>query len=95
VELGEQYQVEMGIESEPRDVRIVWTQDEADGQIVGVQFLDGEGSVPPPPARRKSAAPQAKVSTAPPKARTTRPPSTDPKRSKGASPASKPPKDRS
>lgn len=29
--------------------RIVWLRDMEDGQIVGVQFLDTEGSVPPPP----------------------------------------------
>jgi hypothetical protein len=50
VELGAEYQVEIGFEPEARRVRIVWAQDEADGQIVGVQFLDVEGSVPPPPA---------------------------------------------
>jgi c-di-GMP-binding flagellar brake protein YcgR len=50
VELGAQYQVEIGFEPEARKVRIVWAQDEADGQIVGVQFLDVDGSVPPPPA---------------------------------------------
>jgi hypothetical protein len=51
VELGAQYQVEIGFEPEARRVRIVWAQDEADGQIVGVQFLDVvDGSVPPPPA---------------------------------------------
>ena len=49
VELGAQYQVVMGVESDPREVRIVWAQDESDGQIVGVQFLDTDGSVPPPP----------------------------------------------
>jgi hypothetical protein len=49
VELGAEYQIELGPESEPRDVRIVWAQDEADGQIVGVQFLDTDGSIPPPP----------------------------------------------
>jgi PilZ domain len=48
-ELGGRYQIEMGPEAEARDVRIIWTQDEADGQIVGVQFLDVDGSVPPPP----------------------------------------------
>jgi hypothetical protein len=79
VELGQQYQVEMGVEAEPRDVRIVWAQDEADGQIVGVQFLDGDGSVPPPPVKG--------ATTAPPQARTSRPPSTDPKRPRGASTA--------
>jgi len=49
VELGGEYEVEIGEQPESRGVRIVWVQDEADGQIVGVQFLDGDGSVPPPP----------------------------------------------
>jgi len=49
VELGAEYTVDIGVGPEPRDVRIVWVQDEADGQIVGVQFLDTDGSVPPPP----------------------------------------------
>jgi hypothetical protein len=49
VELGAEYTVDIGGGPEPRDVRIVWVQDEADGQIVGVQFLDTDGSVPPPP----------------------------------------------
>ena len=48
VQLGALYQVELGVEPEPRQVRIVWAQDEADGQIVGVQFLDADGSIPPP-----------------------------------------------
>ncbi len=50
VELGAEYQVEIGFEPEARSVRIVWAQDEADGQIVGVQFLDVDGTIPPPPA---------------------------------------------
>jgi c-di-GMP-binding flagellar brake protein YcgR len=49
VELGALYQVEIGFESEARQVRIIWAQDETDGQIVGVQFLDTDGSIPPPP----------------------------------------------
>jgi hypothetical protein len=49
VELGALYQVEIGLEPESRQVKIVWAQDEADGQIVGVQFLDVDGTVPPPP----------------------------------------------
>jgi PilZ domain len=49
VELGALYQMEIGFEPEPRQVKIIWAQDEADGQIVGVQFLDTEGSIPPPP----------------------------------------------
>jgi hypothetical protein len=48
VELGEKYDVEVGEEPEARSARIVWVQDEADGQIVGIQFLDTDGSVPPP-----------------------------------------------
>ncbi len=58
VELGALYQVEIGFEPEPRHVRIVWAQDEADGQIVGVQFLDADGSVPPPPTRVSDPSPK-------------------------------------
>lgn len=49
-ELGGIYHLELGAAAELREVRIVWVQDESDGQIVGVQFLDGDGSVPPPDA---------------------------------------------
>jgi hypothetical protein len=48
VELGEEYDISIGEES-PRRGRIVWVQDEADGQIAGVQFLDGTGNQAPPP----------------------------------------------
>jgi len=58
VELGAHYQVEIGFEPEARQVRIVWAQDEADGQIVGVQFLDTDGSVPPPPVAGKDPGPK-------------------------------------
>jgi hypothetical protein len=61
VELGAQYQVEMGPEADPRDVRIVWAQDESDGQIVGVQFLDTDGSVPPPPVGPSEAPPKSRA----------------------------------
>ena len=61
VELGAEYTVEIGAEAEPRDVRIIWAQDEADGQIVGVQFLDTTGSVPPPPAAPTTARPKSPV----------------------------------
>jgi hypothetical protein len=48
VELGKEYRVMVGDGSaSPRPGRVVWVQDEADGQIAGVQFLDVEGSVPP------------------------------------------------
>jgi hypothetical protein len=49
VEPGEHYFLEVGI-SEQREVRIVWVQDEADGQVIGVQFLDVTGSIPDPPS---------------------------------------------
>jgi hypothetical protein len=34
-------------EASARKVSVVWVQDEADGQIVGLRFLDVAGSVPP------------------------------------------------
>jgi hypothetical protein len=72
VELGQSYQVEMGVEAEPRQVRIIWAQDEADGQIVGVQFLDVDGSLPPPP-KAKSSAPPRTGSSLPPRTNPMRP----------------------
>jgi hypothetical protein len=51
----------MGAGEEAREVRIIWAQDEADGQIVGVQFLDVEGSVPPPPVADSSSPPKPKA----------------------------------
>lgn len=48
IELGVEYAIAIAENSE-RAGRIVWVQDEADGQIVGVQFLDVDGSAPPPP----------------------------------------------
>jgi hypothetical protein len=38
-----------GEESTSRKVSVVWVQDESDGQIVGVRFLDVVGSMPPDP----------------------------------------------
>jgi hypothetical protein len=48
VEPGVELDVVIGDEA-PRRARVVWVQDEADGQIAGFQFLDGSGSEPPPP----------------------------------------------
>ena len=31
----------------PRRATVVWIREEADGQIVGLKYLDSEGSVPP------------------------------------------------
>jgi hypothetical protein len=51
VELGKDYEIRIG-DAEPRLGRIVWVQDEADGQICGVQFLSADGTpvtgTPPP-----------------------------------------------
>jgi hypothetical protein len=45
---GAEYELLVGDAEPPgRKVAVVWVQDEADGQIVGVRFLDVEGSVPP------------------------------------------------
>jgi hypothetical protein len=61
VELGAEYEVEMGQAAEPRSVRVIWVQDEADGQIVGVQFLDAEGTLPPGPAGPSTMPPKRSV----------------------------------
>ena len=47
---GVEYQLVVGDEEveKPRRASVVWLQDESDGQIVGLKYLDGEeGSVPP------------------------------------------------
>lgn len=52
VELGREYTVVVGPESDdpPRihQSRVVWLQEEQDGQIAGIEFLDSEGGVPKP-----------------------------------------------
>ena len=49
VELGREYELSIGDEQKnvTRRARVVWVQDEADGQIAGVQFVDIDGAVPP------------------------------------------------
>lgn len=49
VELGHEYAISIGDQEPARHCRVVWVQDEADGQIAGIQFLDVEGTPPPPP----------------------------------------------
>jgi len=45
---GLEYDLFVGdVENAARKVTVVWVQDEADGQIVGVRFLDVVRSVPP------------------------------------------------
>lgn len=53
VAAGEDYEVAIG-EAPVRPARVVWVREESDGQIVGLQFLDGPegGTVPPPPPPR-------------------------------------------
>lgn len=53
VEVGAGYSVTIG-EAEPRQATVVWTREEADGQIAGMKFDDVEGgdipsSTPPEP----------------------------------------------
>jgi hypothetical protein len=50
LDLGTEVEVTIA-DGEPRLSRIVWIQEEPDGAIVGVEFLDVEGplSIPPPP----------------------------------------------
>jgi hypothetical protein len=48
VKTGVEYVLIVGDSEETaRKVAVAWVQDEADGQIVGVRYLDVEGSVPP------------------------------------------------
>lgn len=49
VELGAEYQIVIGDEKQ-RPGRIVWIQEEPDGAIVGVSFLDATDGLTPPPA---------------------------------------------
>lgn len=54
IEANAEYTVVLGEdESHPRPCRVAWLQEEAGGQIAGLQFLDAEGTVPPfdPPDR--------------------------------------------
>jgi hypothetical protein len=47
---GIEYQLVVGDEElgKPRRAGVVWLQDESDGQIVGLKYLDGEDSSIPP-----------------------------------------------
>lgn len=48
VKSGVEYELIVGdAAGSARKVAVVWVQDEADGQIVGVRFLDVVGSMPP------------------------------------------------
>ncbi len=45
--LGDEASVEIA-ERKARPGRVVWIQEEKDGAIVGFEFTDAQGSVPPP-----------------------------------------------
>jgi hypothetical protein len=54
IELNAEYAVVLGDDdANPRPCRVAWIQDEAGGQIAGLQYLDVEGTIPPqdPPDR--------------------------------------------
>jgi hypothetical protein len=57
VELGAQFEVAVG-DNPHRPGRIVWIQDEPDGAIVGVSFLDDPGETPPPPRPKDADSPR-------------------------------------
>ena len=47
---GKEYQLLWDEDTQARHIKVAWVREEPDGQIVGLQFLDVEGSVPPPDA---------------------------------------------
>ena len=49
VQVGEEFEITMGDDAEPRPGKIVWVRPEKGGAIVGVSFSDNDESVPPPP----------------------------------------------
>ena len=49
VDVGDEFEITIGGDAESRRGRIVWVREEKGGSIVGVAYLDSEGSVPPPP----------------------------------------------
>jgi hypothetical protein len=49
IELGDQFHIAVGDDERRRAGKVVWIQEEPDGFIVGVSFLDDPGSVPPSP----------------------------------------------
>lgn len=46
--MGIDYEILVGDAATPRRAALVWSQEQADGQIVGLKYLDVEGSLPPP-----------------------------------------------
>ena len=49
IEANTEYTLVLGEDSaHPRPVRVVWIQEALGGQIAGLQFLDSDGTIPPP-----------------------------------------------
>ena len=46
--MGIDYEILVGDAPTARRATLVWSQEQADGQIVGLKYLDIEGSLPPP-----------------------------------------------
>jgi hypothetical protein len=44
---GVEYEITVGEAAAPRLAALVWSQEQADGQIVGLKYLDVDASVPP------------------------------------------------
>jgi hypothetical protein len=42
-----EYEIVVGEAAQPRRVRLVWSQNQADGQIVGLKYLDVDATMPP------------------------------------------------
>jgi hypothetical protein len=60
LELGSEYEIAIGDDDQVRrPCRIVWVQEEADGQIAGVQYLDTSTGPPPPGSLPPSGAPSS------------------------------------
>jgi hypothetical protein len=47
VVVGQTWDLLAGETPTSRPIRVVWVRDEAGGQIVGVQYLDAAGTIPP------------------------------------------------
>jgi hypothetical protein len=47
VVVGQSWELTTNETELPRPVRVVWVRNEAGGQIVGVQYLDTVGTIPP------------------------------------------------
>jgi hypothetical protein len=62
VELGQTFEITLGEASEQRPGQVVWIQDEPDGAIVGVQFLDVPASTDHPSGEEAPPTSHARIS---------------------------------